>query len=130
MSDCLWAASHSCSACCQSVVLLGRPSGKEALSWSSVAATQPSGMDLPISRIDLMIGLAVVCSRIYSLIFNDTTCELHVCQPSSRHGDGQGLVLLCPKICLAAIRCALSMALLCVFVRVVAAIPQPAAFST
>ena len=109
---------------------MGRPAGKEALSWSSAAVTQPSGMVLPTSRIAFMIGFVVVCSRRYSLIFSDTICELHVCQPSSRHGEGQGLVLLCPRICLAAIRCALSMALLCVVVRVVAAKPQPAAFST
>ena len=130
MSDCLWAASHSCSDWCHSVALMGRPAGKEALSWSSAAGTQPSGMVLPISRTAFMIGFVVVCSRRYSLIFRDTICELHVCQPSSRHGEGQGLVLLCPRICLAAIRCALSMALLCVVVRVVAAKPQPAAFST
>ena len=109
---------------------MGRPAGKEALSWSSAADTQPSGMILPISRTAFMIGFVVVCSGKYSLIFSDIICELHVCQPSSRHGEGQGLVLLCPRICLAAIRCALSMALLCVVVRVVAAKPQPAAFST
>ena len=106
------------------------PAGKDALSWSSAAVTQPSGRVLPTSSNDAMIGLVEVSKRWNSLIFSVVVFELHVCQPNSRHGDGQGLVLLCPKIFLAAIRCALSMVLLCVFVRVVAAIPQPAAFST
>ena len=112
MSDCLWAASQSCSCCCHSDAVVGGPAGKVALSWSSVAVTQPSGMALPAASNDAMIGLAEVYNRWYSLIFNDVICELHVCHPNSRHGDGQGLVLRCPKICLAAIRCALSIDLL------------------
>ena len=69
-------------------------------------------------------------SLLYSLIFCRADCELHVCHPSSRHGVGQGLVLLWPRICLAAILCAMSSALVCVVVRVVAARPHCAAFST
>ena len=110
--------------------MIGGPSGKAALSCSSAAVTQPSGKFLPAFSIAAIIGFVEESRRWYSLICNVAVFELHVCQPNSRQGEGQGLELRWPSICLAAMRWALSIVLVCVGVRLVDAMPHPAPIST
>ena len=108
----------------------GGPCGKTVLKYSSVSVSHPCSMVLLLLMIAFTMLLSESINLLYSLIFCRADCELHVCHPSSRHGVGQGLVLLWPRICLAAILCAMSSAFVCVVVRVVAARPHCAAFST
>ena len=130
LSDCFCIVSHWCNSRCHALVCLGRPSGKAALVCAAASVSHPYPMVTLLTRIAFRIMFSELSSLLYNLIFCGTICELHACHPNSRHGDGHGLVLLCPSICLAAILWAVSNALHCVVVSVVAASPHSAAFST